>query len=57
MYEDKYLLTTKELMSYLGCERKKAVSIGEKAKAKVMFGRVFKWNRKKIEAYIDDLEE
>lgn len=58
MFEDKYLLTTNELKQYLNCERKKAVKIGELAHAKVScFGRVFKWNKKKIEAYIDDLEE
>ena len=58
MLEDKILISTKELQHYLGdCERRRAISIGEKANAKVRFGRVFKWNKKKIEAYINDLQE
>lgn len=40
----KLLITTEELMEALSCGRRRAIRIGEVAKARVEIGRFVRWN-------------
>lgn len=40
----KLLITTEELMEALSCGRRRAIRIGEVAKARVEIGRCVRWN-------------
>lgn len=51
------LLTSLQLQEYLQMGRDKSRQIGEKAGARVQFGNSVRYNRKKIDAYIQSVTE
>lgn len=53
----KVLVDTEELKFMLSCGRVSALKIGEKAESKVYVGRRVLWNARKIEAYLDKMEQ
>lgn len=52
---DKILLTTEELQALLSCGRHSAVKIGTDAKSRIDVGKRVLWNRKKVEAYLQNI--
>ena len=55
--EIRLLITTEELMEALGCGRRRAVSFGERAGAKVRIGHALKWNVEKRRKLIEEESE
>lgn len=49
---NKYTVTTEELMEILGVGRKTAVEIGRAACAKIVVGKRIIWNLRKIDEYL-----
>lgn len=54
---DSILLDSAQLKEYLQMGRDKSKEIAEKSGARVQFGRSTRYNRKKIDAYIDNVTE
>lgn len=51
------LVNTAKLMKLLDCGKPTAITIGTKAKAKIVIGRKILWNLRFIQRYLDSIAE
>lgn len=53
---DKRFITIKELQAYLGVGKAWAYKVAEQSGARIMIGKKFYVDCRKLDAYLDDLE-
>ena len=51
------LMSTKELMDYVGLGRNKAVIFGDSISARIQVGKRVLWDRRKLDKYLDSITE